>query len=271
MENNKFLMRQSFDDVETLNLTYSIFIMLITLLALICMLGYIFLPLQPEVKQVLYYSDLFACMILMFDFYRSWYRAPDRRYYLFRYGWIDFLGSIPGLLYFRLLRIFRLWRIFRRMRQTASEEVLQQARQRLGESTLMIAVLMLYLVVTVGSVAIVRVESPDPQANIQTGQDAVWWAFVTIATVGYGDRYPVTSAGRGIGIMMMVVGVSVFSVLTGFLALSFQNRRAKQQEAAIEVLRGELVEIRKLLERNTPDEPGGQDSGTPQSDERNSR
>jgi voltage-gated potassium channel len=140
------------------------------------------------------------------------------------------------------------------MRQTASEELLQQARQRLGESTLMVAVLMLYLVVTVGSIAIVLVESPDPQANIQTGQDAVWWAFVTIATVGYGDRYPVTSAGRGIGILMMVMGVSVFSVLTGYLALSFQNRRAQKQEESINQLRNELREIKELLERETRQE-----------------
>jgi voltage-gated potassium channel len=134
----------------------------------------------------------------------------------------------------------------------------------------MIAIMMLYVVVTLGSIAIVRVESPDPQANIQTGEDAVWWAFVTIATVGYGDKFPVTSAGRGIAVLMMVLGVSVFSILTGFLALSFQNRRAKQQEAAIEVLRGELAAIRKLLERNTPDEPGDQDPGHPQPGERNS-
>lgn len=114
----------------------------------------------------------------------------------------------------------------------------------------MIAVLLLYLVVTIGSIAIVWVESPDPQANIKTGGDAVWWAFVTIATVGYGDRYPVTSAGRGIAIAMMVLGVSVFSILTGFLALSFQNRRAKQQEEAIAVLRRELREIKELIEQD---------------------
>ncbi len=190
----------------------------------------------------------------MFDFFFSWNSAPDRRYYLLRYGWLDFLGSIPGLLLFRLLRIFRLTRIFRRMRRTTSDEVRQQVRQRLGESTLMIAILMIYLVVMVGSIAIVQVESPDPNANIKTGGDAVWWSFVTIATVGYGDEYPVTPAGRSIAVLVMVVGVSVFSVLTGFVALSFQNRRAKQQEDAIELLRGELLEIRKLLEQNRDQE-----------------
>lgn len=250
MDSDALQMRQSFDEIETRNLTYSIFILLITFLALISMLGYYFLALPVEVKQVLLISDLFACIFLMFDFLRSWNQAPDRRYYLLRYGWIDFLGSIPWFFLFRLFRIFRALRIFRRIRRTASNEVIQQARQRLGESTLMIAILMIYLVVMLGSIAIVLVESPDPQANIQTGQDAVWWAFVTIATVGYGDRYPVTTAGRGIAILMMVLGVSVFSVLTGYLALSFQTRRAKKQEEAIERLSSELREIKKMLERD---------------------
>lgn len=244
------LKNKTFDESETRNLAYNIFVLLVTILALLSLLGYYFLPLSPQVKQVLLISDILACVLLMFDFFLTWNHAPDRRYYLLRYGWIDFLGSIPGLLLFRLLRIFRALRIFRRMRQTTSEELRQQVRQRLGESTLMIAILMIYLVVMLGSIAIVQVESPASNATIKTGGDAVWWSFVTIATVGYGDKYPVTPAGRSIAVLVMVVGVSVFSVLTGFLALSFQNRRAKQQEDAIEVLRGELVEIRKLLERD---------------------
>jgi voltage-gated potassium channel len=250
MGNERSLRHQKFDDVETRNLAYNIFVLLITFLALFSMVGYYFFPLPPQVKQVLLISDILACILLMFDFFLTWYNAPDRRFYLLRYGWLDFLGSIPGLLIFRLLRIFRLARIFRRMRRTTSEEVRQQVRQRLGESTLMIAILMIYLVVMLGSIAIVQVESPAPNANIKTGGDAVWWSFVTIATVGYGDRFPVTTAGRSIAILVMVVGVSVFSVLTGFLALSFQSRRAKQQEDAIEVLRSELSEIRSLLEQD---------------------
>lgn len=257
METDNNLKRQSFNNVETRNLVYNIFVLWTTLLALMCLVAYYFLPLPPEVKQVLIISDYMACVLLMFDFFLTWHNAPDRRYYLLRYGWIDFLGSIPGLLFFRLLRIFRVLRILRRLRRTASAEVLRQARQRLGESTLIVAILMVYLLVTLGSIAIVLVESPDPQANIQTGGDAVWWSFVTIATVGYGDKYPLTEAGRVIGVTMMVLGVSVFSVLTGFLALNFQNRRAKQQEESIQSLRSELREIKELMRENRDRRKGG--------------
>lgn len=242
------------DEIKARYLTYNIFVFWITNLAILGMLAYYFLPLRSQVKQVLYISDFIACILLMFDFFLTWHLATDRRHYLLHQGWLDFLGSIPSLLLFRLLRVFRMVRIWRRIRSTASQEVLQQARQRLGESTLMVGILLVYIVVTLGSIGVVLVESPDPQANIKTGGDAVWWSFVTIATVGYGDQYPVTSAGRVIGVMMMVVGVSVFSILTGFLALSFQNRRARQQEAALDRLTEELRQLRHLLEQGQ--EPG---------------
>jgi voltage-gated potassium channel len=128
------LMGKSIDEIDPRYLTYNIFVMLITVLAVISMLAYYLLPLSPEVKQVLIVSDSIACIFLMFDFFLTWYISPDRRRYLLRYGWIDFLGSIPGLLFFRLLRIFRMFRIFRRIRRTASEEVLMQVRQRRGST-----------------------------------------------------------------------------------------------------------------------------------------
>ena len=64
-------------------------------------------------------------------------------------------------------------------------------------------------------------EGGNPNANIHSGSDAVWWAYVTVTTVGYGDRYPVTNEGRLIGIALLTIGVGLFGVLTGFLANTF--------------------------------------------------
>ena len=58
-------------------------------------------------------------------------------------------------------------------------------------------------------------------SNIQTPSDALWWTYVTIATVGYGDRYPVTDPGRVVGVVTMTVGVVLFGALTAFLANAF--------------------------------------------------
>jgi voltage-gated potassium channel len=59
----------------------------------------------------------------------------------------------------------------------------------------------------------------------------VWWTIVTTATVGYGDKYPMTTAGRTIGVFVMIVGVGLFSVLTSFLAQWFVRSRQPNAQA----------------------------------------
>jgi voltage-gated potassium channel len=90
----------------------------------------------------------------------------------------------------------------------------------------------------------VLVESNAPGGNILTGDDAVWWSVVTIATVGYGDRYPTTPIGRLIGVAMIVMGVSLFSVLTSFIATGFvSRRRSVEQKSEADALRDEIVQL----------------------------
>jgi len=74
----------------------------------------------------------------------------------------------------------------------------------------------------------VSVEAPAPNANIKTGGESFWWAFVTMTTVGYGDYYPVTEAGRFIGMVTMAVGVAILGVLSSFLASWFLSPSRSQ-------------------------------------------
>jgi len=69
------------------------------------------------------------------------------------------------------------------------------------------------------------------KSNIKSAEDAIWWTIVTVTTVGYGDKYPVTTEGRVIGILVMVAGVGLFGTYTGFIASLFvgQNRDEKKQ------------------------------------------
>jgi len=69
-----------------------------------------------------------------------------------------------------------------------------------------------------------------PESNIKTAGDAIWWAFVTITTVGYGDRFPVTSAGRIIAAFLMITGVALFGTFTGFVAAWFMDGDKSNKE-----------------------------------------
>ena len=64
------------------------------------------------------------------------------------------------------------------------------------------------MLIWVASLAILDAERGKPGANIETFGEAVWWAFVTITTVGYGDFYPVTAHGRFVAVLLMAGGVA---------------------------------------------------------------
>jgi voltage-gated potassium channel len=83
---------------------------------------------------------------------------------------------------------------------------------------LYIVIFCVILVIECGGILVLLAESPAPDANIHTASDAMWWVYVTITTVGYGDRYPVTSAGRLVGVLVMTTGVGLFGTLAGFIA-----------------------------------------------------
>ena len=71
---------------------------------------------------------------------------------------------------------------------------------------------------SVASILVLEFESRSPDANIQTGGDAIWWGIVTITTVGYGDFYPVTLLGRLTGIFVMFAGIGIIGALASILA-----------------------------------------------------
>ena len=83
------------------------------------------------------------------------------------------------------------------------------------------------LVLQFGSLTMLHVEEDAPGANITTASDALWYTIVTISTVGYGDQYPVTNAGRIVGAVIIVVGVGIFGTFTGYLANLFLSPKKR--------------------------------------------
>lgn len=101
------------------------------------------------------------------------------------------------------------------------------------------------------SLAILIVEPEVSGANILTASDALWWSFVSITTVGYGDLYPVSDAGRVIGALLLAVGVGLFSVLTSNLAKNFISPRRRRKQLPVGKPKGyshgQLEQMKHLL------------------------
>lgn len=220
------------DPTLVTRVTYQIFIIIVTVMALTVTALFYLAPIPEQAREVLFFVNYIASFILLFDVAVRFWRAPNKLKYLLPLGLLDFVGSLPGLPYLRLLRIPALLLSVRQLRDTTSEELLAVARSQLAESTLLMGIVIAFLVATAGGMAIVMVEAPAEGANIKTGADALWYAIVTISTVGYGDRFPVTLGGRIIGSGMIVVGVGIFSVLTGFISTKFLAKRASSPAGA---------------------------------------
>ena len=85
------------------------------------------------------------------------------------------------------------------------------------------------MVIIFSSITILYVED-KPECNIKTAEDAIWWTMTTITTVGYGDKFPITSIGRLIGILTMLVGIGLFGTYTAFIASWFVSNNEQKKE-----------------------------------------
>jgi voltage-gated potassium channel len=197
--------------------TYALFIGVLTIMSLANMVLLVFTDTGP-VHDILFGADALFCLIFLVDFAISLYRAPSKIGYLWPSGLLDFLGSIPATGVLRALRIFRLQRVYKLMAESGPRAIARDFLNRRAEAALYLIIILALLVLTIGSSLVVLAEQANPDANIKTGGDAFWWAFVTITTVGYGDRFPVTAVGRVIAMMTMAVGIGIFGVLTSFLS-----------------------------------------------------
>ena len=247
---------------------YNIFILVLTVLSLLIMV-WMLLPVSEQTQKLLSFYDNMVCIIFLIDFFLNLRAAPKKAdYFIKELGWLDLLGSIPsfgitqygGLL--RLARLSRFARITRLLRGKNKEALVKDVVENRGQYTAFITILLTILVLTVASVLVLQYESKSPDANIHTGWDSFWYSVVTITTVGYGDRYPVTVGGRITAMFIMFMGVGIIGALASILssvlvgspsapaeeeALDTATTPAVEQELA--TIKSELAEMRQLLEK----------------------
>jgi voltage-gated potassium channel len=252
--------------------SYELFIGALSVISIINIVFALLLP-DPAVRNVILIVDTGLCFVFFADFLDRLRNAESKSHYFFRQlGWLDLLGSLPfpGL---RIARVFRVARVVRLVRAVGMKTLIDKMLHDRAGSALYTVLILGVLVIQYGSMFELMTNRNAPSANIQTASDAVWYTIVTITTVGYGDKYPVTNPGRIVGVLIMIVGVGLFGVLTGFLANSFlapseskPQEKDKEQPAAqpgqdpaslpapagfgaqLDQLTAEVAELRRLLE-----------------------
>ena len=211
--------------------------------------------LPQETSKLLGRIDNLVCIVFIGDFAFNIAKAKSKLGYL-KWGWIDLLSSIPNLQILRwgrFVRILRILRILRGIRST--KQILNFLFANRAKGIFATVAMISFVIVVFASIAILNFEIA-PESNIKTASDALCWAFTTITTVGYGDRYPVTLLGRITAVILMTVGVGLFGTFTAYVASFFMQQEAKEEEETREdKILAELAEIRRKLD-------GGNGSGS---------
>lgn len=164
-------------------------------------------------------------------------RRPWRYFFSF-YGIIDLLSILPtylGILYpstkylssIRILRLFRIFRIFRLTKFLRGGNLLIGALKRTQAQIVVFLAFVILVGVVLGSLMYI-LEVDTPGSNITTMPTGIYWALVTLTTIGYGDITPVTSSGRFLASIVMVLGYGVIAV-PGILAVgAFKEAKSGQ-------------------------------------------
>jgi len=220
----------------------------LTLLALalipLLLVPYLF-SVSENTRNTLDSLDYLIWGIFAADFAIKLSIAPRRLSYLRRH-WLDVVLVVLPM--FRPLRAVRSVRTLRLLQATRSAAAL--ARVLLGGRTILKRHGLHYILLAVGALIVIGgalatvFERDVADPSIESVGDGIWWAITTTTTVGYGDTYPQTGAGRGVGVVLMVVGIALFSALTANLAAYFVDQREDQVLAELRQLRTEIEELR---------------------------
>jgi len=183
--------------------------------------------------------------VFLVDYLIRFALARAKRRFVWRHMFDLIVVALPMVRQLRALRLITVLRVL-------NKRVAVNFRGRIG----------LYVGATVllvglsASLAVLDAERADPDASITTFGDALWWTLTTITTVGYGDRFPVTTEGRLVAAALMIGGIALLGVVTGVIASWFVEKIAGAEQSIeettrseVQALRAELAELRQELKR----------------------
>lgn len=193
-----------------------------------------------EVISVAIFSAEYVSRIWVIDLHPNFRGAVRGRlkYALTPMALIDLAAVLPFYLPvalivdLRILRILRLFRIFRLLKMARYVESLNTFHRvlRAKKAELAVTLLMILILLVLASSAMYVAETgaqPDKFPNIPA---ALWWGVVTLTTIGYGDVYPITPAGKIIGGFIAFMGIGLFALPTGILASGFSEEVHRRQD-----------------------------------------
>ena len=220
-------------------------VLILSLYSLGAVAAELLLSLDADTQALLSRIDDVVCGVFLMDFAVHYWLAPVKGNFL-RVGWIDLVSSIPQIGWLRWGRVFRVFRILRAARSL--QAVYAHFRGERARGAFVAVGLLSLIAVLFATIAVFELERNHVGSNIHSGGDALWWAFATITTIGYGDHYPVSAGGRVVAVVLVVFGLSFFGTFTAYVASFFLEKAQLKEESEIHHLIREVRLLREKIE-----------------------
>lgn len=212
----------------------------IQILILISLVSFAFetLPDNSEVtKRVLWYIEVVSVILFTIEYLLRIYVSRKPFNYIFSfYGIIDLVAILPFYvskgLDLRFLRVFRVFRVFRSLKLIRYNRAMRRfhlaAKIVKEELVLFLIVTAIFIFITASGIYFFENEAqPDKFSSVF---HSLWWAIVTLTTVGYGDVYPITVGGRIFTFFILLIGVGIVTVPAGLVASALSKAREIEEK-----------------------------------------
>lgn len=215
------------------NPNLAVMIVLVSVLSIINTVLVYFPTTDPALVDDVLFFRWFLEVVFVFNFLYRLVTAGSRLSYLKSIdGITDLLACVP---FIEVAWIFRGAKAITVLRGMGYEQFKRNLSKERAEAIVYLYVFVIFLVLEFGSYGVLVAERSDPSATIKTTQDAIWYSYVTITTVGYGDFVPYTLAGRVIGSIIMTMGIGTYAILIGYFARRLVvGRKEREEEKAAE-------------------------------------
>lgn len=197
------------------------------------------LPLR--IREILLFSEWFFTLVFSLEYFLRIYSVKKPKAYIFSfYGIIDFLSVMPTylsliyssahfLLIIRLLRLLRIFRILELSQFTKASGIIMKS---LRDSRYKITVFLVFITILVVIMGSIMYVIEGPEHGFDNIPISIYWAIVTLTTVGYGDLAPSTYLGQMVASLIMITGYAIIAVPTGIITSNFiKTNQEKSNEA----------------------------------------
>jgi voltage-gated potassium channel len=224
-------------DNNRLSKIFAFFIQFLILLSIVTFSVETIPDLSEGTISLLHRIELISVIIFSLEYVLRIYVADSKPKFIFSFfGIIDLLAILPFYLSFgidlrslRALRFVRLFRLFKLARYNRAIKEFTAA-VKVAKEQIVLFMFITFILIYLSAVGIYYFENEAQPEHFASIFDSLWWAIITLTTVGYGDVYPITVGGRVFTFCILLIGLGIVAIPTGIISSALMKSIDKKEE-----------------------------------------